>query len=493
MLKRFLSGALSSVLIVSLAYPFPVLAGIKDEPVPFMFRIDETDGDASDEEGARGFVARIYTCALERDYDEDGLLFWCAQLEGQQSTGLEVFKRITECPEFTDKNLNNEEYLKVLYKVFFDREPDQTGFEYWYYDLEEGLLSKDDVLLSFASSPEWQEICSRYGIIPGGKVSSSSVVKTGIEGFVERLYLGCLGREADEDGLKYWADNLSSGNITGKQAAYGFFTSPEFLIEASQIDDVKLVMRFYDVFLGRLPDTAGETFWLSSIADSQNPVAVLFNGFSDSPEFEGLCEQNGITPGDSVRIPIIAVDEAYYRFKDYYLTDGIDMLNKVKLEPKTTYKFCNVQGSDRVWEERTIPEADLQAIKNFADTYFDPSWTPGEKAAFALYWIHHNMEYDYSGSMSTFAVSALVNRKGQCAQYNGAMVELLCWLGYDACLIQGSRGRSAPGSQHFWCEVYIDGETYVVEVGNTKDGNWNYFVSPYSRTRKFIVCGQVMG
>ena len=59
MLKRFLSGALSSVLIVSLAYPFPVLAGIKDEPVPFMFRIDETDGDSSDEEGARGFVARI--------------------------------------------------------------------------------------------------------------------------------------------------------------------------------------------------------------------------------------------------------------------------------------------------------------------------------------------------------------------------------------------------------------------------------------------------
>ena len=161
------------------------------------------------------------------------------------------------------------------------------------------------------------------------------------------------------------------------------------------------------------------------------------------------------------------------------------------MSPKTTYKFCNVQGSERVWEERTIPDADLRAIEEFAATYFDPSWTAAEKAAFALYWIHNNM--DYGGGTDNYAVSALVNRSGQCAQYNGAMVEIMCWLGFDACLIQGARGRSAPGAQHFWGECYIGDETYVIEAGNTKDGNWNYYGVPYSRTRKFIVCGQVMG
>lgn len=494
MIKRFMLGSVSSVLMFSVLFPSAVYADVeKDNTISIEQLIQTMPDETKQEEGARGFVARIYKIALGRDYDEDGLKFWVAQLEGQQSTGLDVFKRITACPEFTDKNLNNEQYLTILYKVFFDRDPDEEGFYYWFYDLEEGLLSKDDVLNSFANSEEWKKICDGYGILTGGLAIPTypADYSDPIDSFVARLYRGCLGRDPDDDGLKYWSDNLRSKTITGRQAAYGFFTSGEFSVIASELDSTKLVGRFYEVFLNRVPDTSGEAFWIESIAGNSKPTAILFNGFSDSQEFSDLCTMCGIDPGESIRIKTVTIDEGYERFKNYYLNSGIDILNGAVGQSKTTYKFCNVQGGERVWEEREIPAEDLKALKDFADTYFDPSWTPGEKAAFTLYWVHHNMAY--GGGTSNYAVSALVNRSGQCAQYNGCMVELLCWLGYDACLIQGARGRSAPGAQHFWCEVYINGETYVVEAGNTKDGNWNYFVCPYSQTRKFIVCGQVMG
>ncbi|MBO7426573.1 MAG: DUF4214 domain-containing protein [Clostridiales bacterium] len=493
MFRKIALGAASAMIAVSVLVPSAtVLADMRD-PIGVgsgLFFFEEKKDD--EEEGAKGFVSRIYTIALGRDPEEEGLNYWTGLLMGQKNTGLEIFKSITNCPEFTDKNLNNEEYLKVLYKVFFDREPESAGFEFWYNDLEDGLLSKDDVLWEFAGSDEWHKICDGYGILPGGPTKVTTSYDSGIEGFVKRLYDGCLGRPADEDGLKFWVNDLSQKNVTGKKAAYGFFTSDEFKTAAKDMTPEELVRRYYNVFLNREPESSGEAFWVETVSKSVNPVAELFNGFSDSQEFTDLCVANGIEPGESVRINIVAPDPAYDRFKDYYLYDGVTKLDLVtNLQPKTTYKFCNVQGSERVWEERTIPEADIKAINNFAATYFDPSWTNGEKASFLLYWVHNNMVY--SGGTSNFAVSALEDKSGQCAQYNGVMVEFLCLLGYDAVLIQGSRGRSAPGAQHYWCEVYIDGEPYVVEVGNTKDGNWNYFVEPYCYTSKFIVCGQVMG
>lgn len=492
MKRKVMLGAASAVLTVSILFPTAAFADIGGNNGSGQILYAMPDNN---EEGARGFVARIYTIALGREYDEDGLQYWCGLLEGQQTTGLDIFIRITDCPEFKDKGLNNEEYLKVLYGVFFDREPDTDGYYYWYYSLEEGMYSRDEVLVNFAYSEEWQGICKKFGILPGVTPPTTDTVQNqdAIQGFVERLYSGCLGRQSDQDGLDYWSNQLRNGQLTGKQTAYNFFTSPEFADIAKNLSDSELVERFYQVFLDRASEADGAEYWKKSIEGKDNKIAILFNGFSGSREFEDICKNSGIVPGDAVGIRVrnTDYDEAYKSFRSRYLEEGIATLSTASLSPKTSYKFCNVQGSERVWETRSIPEADLRAIEEFAATYFDPMWTAGEKAAFSLFWIHNNMSY--GGGTDNYAVSALVNRSGQCAQYNGAMVEIMCWLGFDACLIQGARGRSAPGAQHFWGEVYIGDSTYVIEAGNTKDGNWNYFALPYSRTRKFIVCGQVMG
>lgn len=41
---------------------------------------------------------------------------------------------------------------------------------------------------------------------------------------------------------------------------------------------------------------------------------------------------------------------------------------------------------------------------------------------------------------------------------------MMAYLGYDVNLVQGWVG--GVGNQHFWCEVHINGKTYVMETGN---------------------------
>ena len=56
-----------------------------------------------------------------------------------------------------------------------------------------------------------------------------------VEVFIRGLYQGCLEREADEAGLSYWYGKITSGEVTGKQAAYGFFYSQDFNAGLSSI------------------------------------------------------------------------------------------------------------------------------------------------------------------------------------------------------------------------------------------------------------------
>ena len=62
------------------------------------------------------------------------------------------------------------------------------------------------------------------------------------------------------------------------------------------------------------------------------------------------------------------------------------------------------------------------------------------------------------------------------------------YLGYDAHLVQGYRGRSVDNKwQHFWGEITINKKNYVIEAGNYEsDGEWWYLCTPYSQAGGYI-------
>ena len=113
--------------------------------------------------GLSGYICRLYTKALGRAYDEEGINYWCDAILDGRATITEVStKHFFHSKEFQNKNLSDEEYLKVLYRTFFDREYDQEGLDYWMAKRRAGM-SRDEILYYFEASKEFAKVKARYG------------------------------------------------------------------------------------------------------------------------------------------------------------------------------------------------------------------------------------------------------------------------------------------------------------------------------------------
>ncbi len=112
------------------------------------------------------FTNRFYVMCMGRTADDSGLNYWVNQLITGQSTGADISQGFIFSPEFTSKNLSNTDFTAVMYRVFFNREPDSGGQAYWVNALQSGK-SRYDVLKGFVNSQEFAAICSNYGIKVG--------------------------------------------------------------------------------------------------------------------------------------------------------------------------------------------------------------------------------------------------------------------------------------------------------------------------------------
>ena len=114
--------------------------------------------------GLTGFVARQYTKALGRAFDVEGINYWTGEiLDGRYSIIDVCTDGFFHSKEFLNKNLSNEEYVKVLYRTFFDREYDEPGLQYWMLQMKTGAMSRNQILYNFAASSEFQNIRAKYG------------------------------------------------------------------------------------------------------------------------------------------------------------------------------------------------------------------------------------------------------------------------------------------------------------------------------------------
>ena len=71
------------------------------------------------------FVSRMYTKALNRAAEEAGKTYWSDELEKQNTDGANVAFGFIFSEEFKNNNLNDEEFVNVMYATFFDRAADE--------------------------------------------------------------------------------------------------------------------------------------------------------------------------------------------------------------------------------------------------------------------------------------------------------------------------------------------------------------------------------
>ena len=237
------------------------------------------------------FVTRFYQLCLDREPDAAGLQAWVDALINGTLTGSDVAKGFVFSSEFLNKNTPDDEYVQILYRAFFDREPDPAGKQGWLDALTSGA-SREDVLNGFIFAPEFAQLSDQYGI----KAFEGHITKAQREAvttFVTRFYQLCLNRGPDAAGLQTWADNLLAQIQTGADVANGFIFSPEFIAQNTTDDEFLTIL--YRAFFNREPDQAGKDGWQAELTSGQDRGVVL-NGFLGSQEFITLCEGFGITP-----------------------------------------------------------------------------------------------------------------------------------------------------------------------------------------------------
>ena len=237
-----------------------------------------------DEDNIQKFVRRMYKVCFDRELDEAGFEGWCNGLKNGTENYRSIALGFLTGEEMTVRNLSDEEYVTEVYKALFDREPDEGGYNSWLNALKNGM-TRAELVEGFIVCDEYSNICDEYEI---------ESRKDQIAGYVERLYTVILGRASEEPGKTTWTNTLFGNAISAADAAYEFAFTPEFVNQ--NVSDEEFVTRFYQALLDREPDDGGLETWTNALKSGVSRKFVL-EGFMESAEFTNLCNKYAVTRG----------------------------------------------------------------------------------------------------------------------------------------------------------------------------------------------------
>lgn len=115
--------------------------------------------------GATGFIARLYTKMLGREYDGNGLEYWC----GKYHTGENTIEEIAtvgflHSQELQNLQLSDEEFVRRMYQTFLNREPEENGLQDWIGRLRRGEETRDSLVYGFTNSREFVNLKREYNL-----------------------------------------------------------------------------------------------------------------------------------------------------------------------------------------------------------------------------------------------------------------------------------------------------------------------------------------
>lgn len=108
------------------------------------------------------FVSRLYGKVLGRTYDVPGLDNHTAKYLKTGDIYAMAYDFIFS-PEFTKKELTDEEFVELMYNTFFDRDSDPEGKAHW-LEVLAGEGTREDVLKGFVGSQECAELVESFKI-----------------------------------------------------------------------------------------------------------------------------------------------------------------------------------------------------------------------------------------------------------------------------------------------------------------------------------------
>ena len=152
--EQVFNGFVNSTEYYNLCKEYGVTAGYYVSGVP-----------SAQQGGVNGFVSRLYRVCLGRLPDQGGQKNWVSNLISGGTTGASCVHGFLFSTEFTNKNLNDLDFVAYTYRAFFGREPDIGGLTTWMNYLGNGG-TREGVFNGFVNSQEFRNLCSSYGITP---------------------------------------------------------------------------------------------------------------------------------------------------------------------------------------------------------------------------------------------------------------------------------------------------------------------------------------
>jgi len=131
-----------------------------------------------------------------------------------------------------------------------------------------------------------------FKVIFTPKSSDESYKENTLEGFVKRMYIKALKRDAKADGLNFWVDELKNNKKTAQDMARYFFDSFEF--KSQNLSNEEFLNRVYETIMNREPDNEGYNYWLNRLDKNDLSRVEIVDMFVDSPEFKNLAKLYGI-------------------------------------------------------------------------------------------------------------------------------------------------------------------------------------------------------
>ncbi len=166
--------------------------------------------------GDADFVELIYRNLFDRSPDSSGGPFWTSQLAAGVSRGA-VMVEFSESPEYirdtgtSTPSPGPAHQIWRLYRAYFGRDADQSGFDFW-YTIQANGRSLESIADEFAAS---EEFIAKYGALSN-------------EDFVDIIYRDVLDRSPEPEGRAFWIGQLDNGRSRGSVMT-AFSESAEYI------------------------------------------------------------------------------------------------------------------------------------------------------------------------------------------------------------------------------------------------------------------------
>ncbi len=228
------------------------------------------------------FIKRLYTKLLKRDYDEEGLNYYLQRLLNDDSAA-SVAEVFFQSAEFRGFHLSTDEFLQRTYETLLDRTADNEGLLYWKSMIDDKGIPRDIIFYKFIMSDEFKSLALKYNIKAYSKDDA-------LRAFLNRMYLLVLDRNADLEGVNFWAGKLKSGEKTAQDIAMEFFGSKEFIDR--HLSDAEFIDIAYRALMDREADEGGKSYWRDFL--KTHGRLDMVKEFVSSEEFQNLSYEYGV-------------------------------------------------------------------------------------------------------------------------------------------------------------------------------------------------------